>query len=123
MKSTTNNEAELTAIYRALCFVDLTEDPMTITTDSQYAYRAITVWHFGWAENEWTNSSGRPVANVELIKKILALIAWHREVRALNFKWTRGHAGTPLNEEADVLADKARVQSLQLDKNCEDPIH
>jgi ribonuclease HI len=119
---TTNNEAELTAIYRALCFVQRTEHPLEIITDSQYCYRALCVWRFGWADGGWVNSVGNPVANLQLLQRIIRLIEWHRETRALEFNWTRGHAGTALNEEADVLAGNARRDGDTDDRGCEFPL-
>lgn len=81
----TNNIAELTAIQRAL---EMTDGPVVIHTDSQYAIGVLTK---GW----------KAKANTALIEGIRDLLGGRRGVR---FVYVRGHAGIPLNERADELA-------------------
>ena len=121
LPSTTNNEAELTAIYRALLFVKESLHHLSITTDSQYAYRSLTVWRYQWEKVGWKNSIGKPVSNKELILQIVELVEWHRTFRTVNFHWVKGHAGNPLNELADVLAGRARTEKITSEKGCELP--
>jgi ribonuclease HI len=84
----TNNIAELTAIQRAL---EMTEGPVVIHTDSQYAIGVLTK---GW----------KAKANTALIEGIRGLLGRRSGVR---FVYVRGHAGVPLNERADELARMA----------------
>lgn len=84
----TNNIAELTAIQRAL---EMTEGPVVIHTDSQYAIGVLTK---GW----------KAKANTALIEGIRGLLGRRNGVR---FVYVRGHAGVPLNERADELARMA----------------
>ncbi len=86
----TNNIAELTAILRAL---EMTDQPVIIHTDSQYA---IGVLSKGW----------KAKANTALIERIRGVL---RERRGVRFVYVRGHAGIPLNERADELARAAIV--------------
>lgn len=84
----TNNIAELTAILRGL---ELTEGPVVIHTDSQYAIGVLTK---GW----------KAKANTELVLSIRAALAKRGQVRIV---YVPGHSGVPLNERADELARRA----------------
>jgi len=98
----TNNRAELTAIWRAC---QLCPDPaaqLVIYTDSQYCVQAINDWQAGWRRRGWKLSSGGPVLNKDLIRRI------ERAFRARSLRpqliHVRGHAGVHGNEQADRLA-------------------
>lgn len=110
----TNNAMELTAVLEAIRFVKKTqkEEPdaeFEIFSDSQLALRTVTEWLSTWSVNGWTSSTGRPVANMEIVKAI------HEETRfpVKNLKYThvKGHSGDFFNEMAD---DWAVDQSTQL---------
>ena len=96
---TTNNRMELLAAIEALntlkrpCSVDL-------FTDSQYVRGGITEWIHGWKRNNWRTSAKKPVKNDDLWKALDEALARH-DVR---WHWVKGHAGDPMNEEADRLA-------------------
>lgn len=109
---TTNNRMELTAAAEGLnalrreCTVDL-------HTDSQYVRNGITSWILGWKRNGWRTSDRKPVKNEDLWRCLdEALqrhdVAWH---------WVRGHAGHPLNEEADLLARQGMAPFLKIRKS------
>lgn len=103
----TNNIAELTAIEQLLLAVP-GELPLEIRSDSSYAINALTVWPAGWARKGWRTASGAPVANVELIRSTVALLAG-RAAPAI-FAKVRAHqvtGGDPLNEAADLRANEA----------------
>jgi ribonuclease HI len=105
----TNNEMELTAIWRALlAFPHPTE--LHIQSDSQYSINCVTKWWMGWERNGWKRRKDQPIKNVELIKSIVTEL-WVTK-RAVTFEWVRGHNGHPLNEAADSLAEAA-VHSLR----------
>lgn len=106
-EKSTNNIAELTAIEQLLLAVpgDL---PLEIRSDSSYAINALTVWPAGWARKGWRTASGAPVANVELIRSTVALLAG-RAAPAI-FAKVRAHqvtGGDALNEAADLRANEA----------------
>ncbi|KAF8833061.1 hypothetical protein BDN67DRAFT_917680, partial [Paxillus ammoniavirescens] len=72
--------------------------PLTIFTDSRYAMDGLTKHLPSWEDDGWIG-----VANSEWFKAA----AYHLRTRAAPtyFKWTKGHARTRGNEEADRLAN------------------
>jgi ribonuclease HI len=100
---TTNNRMELTAAAMAL---ESLKRPchVIVHTDSQYLRNGITRWSSGWVRKGWRSSTGDPVANIDLWKRILAAQETHR----VEWKWVRGHDGNDMNERADRLATEAR---------------
>ncbi len=105
---TTISEMELQAIQRALRFLNATDIPVAIYTDSQYAMKALTVWGDAWELSGWLTSTGKPVSHVPLIKDIRLTLELHRTLRSVDIEWVRGHAGTHDNHIADDLAGQAR---------------
>ena len=84
--STTNNRMEMTAVIKGLEAVP-EQSEVTILSDSQYVVNTMTR---NWKRN----------ANQDLWAKLDAASANRR----VTWKWVRGHAGDPGNEEADALA-------------------
>ena len=101
--ATTNNRMELTAAAAAL---EALKRPCRVVlhTDSEYLRNGITRWHQGWVRRNWRSSSGDPVANMDLWRRILDAAARH----TIEWRWVRGHAGDAMNERADQLATEAR---------------
>ena len=93
----TNNQAELTAILRALTELKRRDLPAILHTDSSYRLGLLTQ---GW----------KPRANQELVARIRDLIG---EFREIEFVKVKGHAGVPENERADALATRAADMSRQ----------
>lgn len=102
---TTNNRMELQAAIAALealsrpCHVDF-------YTDSQYVRQGITRWIEGWAKRRWRSETGRPIANVDLWKRLRELSQEHE----IEWHWVRGHSGNRFNERVDELARTARLK-------------
>ena len=95
---TTNNRMELRAAIEALRLT--AEAPVVaIVTDSQYVRRGVLEWVKGWQRNGWRTSTGKPVENQDLWRELVGLA---RE--RVEWRWTRGHAGTPGNERCDEIA-------------------
>jgi ribonuclease HI len=98
---TTNNRMELMAAIMAIealkrpCAVDL-------YTDSQYVRDGITKWIGGWKRKGWRNSTGAPVKNEDLWKRLDEA----RTTHDVTWHWVRGHAGHVENERVDALARK-----------------
>ena len=98
---TTNNQMELTAAIEALnalkrpCEVEL-------HTDSQYVKNGLTKWIHGWKRNGWRTADKKPVKNAELWQALDAAVQRHK----IDWLWVRGHAGDPMNERADQLANE-----------------
>ncbi len=105
-RDTTNNRMELRAAIEALealkrpCAVDL-------YTDSTYVRNGITKWIWGWQRNGWRTASKKPVKNQDLWRRLLAAIERHDPAGGVDWHWTKGHAGDPLNERVDELANGA----------------
>ncbi|WP_329026927.1 ribonuclease H family protein [Streptomyces sp. NBC_00690] len=105
---TTNNVAELTALLELLRATEPTA-ALQVRMDSQYAMKAVTTWLPGWRRNNWRTSSGKPVANQELVVAIDELLTG----RKVDFVFTPAHQvdGDPLNAAADRAASHcARTQ-------------
>ncbi len=100
---TTNNRMELIAVISALKAVPIGK--LIIFTDSQYTINGITSWVKNWKRNGWITSSKKPVENKDLWVELDLLVASHDG--PLEWKWVRGHVGTPGNERADTLAQQA----------------
>ncbi|WOI53748.1 ribonuclease HI [Parvularcula sp. LCG005] len=97
--ATTNNRMELMAAIRALSDVP-PGTAVTLVTDSQYVKNGLTSWIHGWKRNGWKTASRQPVKNKDLWIELDEACA----ARAVSWKWVKGHAGDPGNEEADALA-------------------
>lgn len=97
---TTNNRMELTAAIMALealtrpCQIEL-------HTDSKYVMDGITKWIHGWKARGWRTADKSPVKNDDLWKRLDTARARH----TVDWRWVKGHAGHPLNERADQLAN------------------
>ena len=101
----TNNMGELTAVLRLLeATADLDED-LIVYCDSTYAINTITKWMAGWKKRGWRKGDGKPVMNLDIVQALDEAMAGRR----VRFEWVKGHAGHPLNEAADRLANAAAV--------------
>ncbi|MEY4917863.1 MAG: ribonuclease [Verrucomicrobiota bacterium] len=99
--ATTNNRMELMAAIESLA--SLTErSEVSLFTDSQYVKNGITLWISGWKRKGWITSTKEPVKNVDLWKRLDAVVAQHR----VTWKWVKGHAGNADNERCDGLAGR-----------------
>jgi ribonuclease HI len=87
--ATTNNRMELTAAIEGLRVIP-NGTRVVLRTDSQYVVKTMTL---GWKRKQ----------NLDLWEKLDHEVA-QRDVR---FEWVEGHAGDPLNEQADRIARDA----------------
>lgn len=99
----TNNQGELTAVLDLLRQTAHTGEDLHVYCDSQYVINSVTKWMAGWKRKGWKKADGKPVLNVELMRALDEAMAG----RTVRFEWVRGHAGHPLNEAADTLANGA----------------
>ncbi len=103
---TTNNRMELMAAIKGLAALKKASQ-VTLYSDSQYLVQSMTQgWVEKWQANGWKRNKKDPALNVDLWKRILILCYKH----AVEFKWTKGHAGHPENERCDFLANEAAEQ-------------
>jgi len=99
---TTNNRMEMTAVLRGLQALRGPSD-VTIVTDSRYLLDGMTKWLPGWQRNGWRTASKQPVKNADLWMALAEAARPHR----IAWHWVKGHAGHPMNERADQLANAA----------------
>ena len=75
--------------------------PLRVITDSQYLINGITKWVKGWQKNDWKTREGQPVENRDLWELLITVngpqVSWQH---------VKGHAGHPLNERANTLAQQ-----------------
>ncbi len=111
---TTNNRMELLA---AIVGLEALKEPceVELSSDSKYLVDAVTKgWVYSWKKKGWKKSDGKPALNVDLWKRLLALMAVHK----VSFVWLKGHAGHPENERCDRMAVAAyNGQHLLEDEN------
>jgi len=104
--STTNNRMELHAAAAALALLEglLGRCQVNLHTDSQYLRQGITEWINGWIARDWRTRDKQPVKNQDLWRVLHRLTQAHD----VTWHWLKGHAGHPLNERADRLAQEAQ---------------
>ncbi|OHT92420.1 ribonuclease HI [Mycobacterium syngnathidarum] len=100
-KATTNNRMELLAAIVALEAITAAR-PIQLWTDSQYVRQGITSWISGWKRKGWKTSTGQPVKNADLWRRLDTVAAQH----TVDWRWVKGHAGHEGNELADQLATR-----------------
>lgn len=101
----TNNMGELMGVLDLLQQTAHLDEDLLVYCDSLYVINSVTKWMPGWKRKGWRKKDGQPVLNVELMQRIDALM----QGRRVRFEWVKGHAGHPLNEAADRLANAAAV--------------
>jgi ribonuclease HI len=99
---TTNQRMELLAGIMALERLPDYPD-INVVSDSQYLINGMNVWMPKWKQNDWTNSSKKPVANRDLWEKLDTL----NQERVPTWTWVKGHSGRHGNEKANELAQRA----------------
>jgi len=107
---TTNNKMELGGAIAALRHVADRPEPVVIYTDSTYLIQGITQWVWGWRKRGWKTAQGTDVLNRDLWEELSALTG-ARSRGSLDWRWVRGHVGTPGNERCDEIAVAFAAQS------------
>jgi ribonuclease HI len=97
---------EMIAAIRALEIMDRPCE-VIIITDSQYLRNGITDWIRNWKRNGWKSSSGKPVKNADLWRRLDELVLKHE----VTWEWVPAHAGYRENEIVDALAKEAMGKS------------
>ncbi len=95
---TTNNRMELQAAIEGLKAA-AGAGAVVMVTDSEYLRKGITEWIHGWKRRAWRTAAKKPVLNQDL---------WHAldglNSGAVEWRYTRAHAGDPGNERCDEIA-------------------
>jgi ribonuclease HI len=106
--ATTNNRMELMAAIQAL--ESLTRaSTVHLHTDSTYLRNGVTKWLPGWKVNGWKTAEKKPVKNDDLWRRLDAVVQRHD----VDWRWVKGHAGTPGNEHADALANRGMSEAIR----------
>lgn len=98
---TTNNRMEMTAVIRGLKLARAQGlASLLVLSDSTYVIRGYTQWRHGWKKRGWKTQEGQDVSNQDL---------WQELDQAgygmkLEWRYVRGHQGTPGNERVDQIA-------------------
>ena len=100
---TTNNKMELSGAIAALEHVAHHQGPVAIYTDSTYVIQGITQWVWGWRKRNWKTAQGGDVLNRDLWERLSHLVG-ARGSKNVEWRWVRGHVGTPGNERVDEIA-------------------
>ena len=100
---TTNNKMELSGVIAALEYVAVRPGPVAIYTDSTYVIQGITQWVWGWRTRGWKTAQGGDVLNRDLWERLSSLVS-ARGPKGIDWRWVRGHVGTPGNERVDEIA-------------------
>lgn len=103
-KLCTNNKAELYAIKKAL---KIYSGDLVIYSDSKYSINSLTIWYKNWENNNFKTADKKPVKNKNLIISIHDLM----NSRKIELKYIKAHNGHRLNELADKLANKGRIEN------------
>ena len=105
-RKTTNNRMEIMAAIvglealKAKCRV-------TLYSDSDYLVKAVSKgWAQRWRANGWRRNRREKALNPDLWQRLLQLCECHE----VQFRWVKGHAGTPENTRCDELAMEAAHQ-------------
>lgn len=98
---TTNNRMELTAAIEALNALK-GRRRVVMHVDSKYVKDGIESWLSNWKARGWKTADRKPVKNQDLWRALDEAVSRHD----LSWKWVKGHAGHPENEEADALANR-----------------
>ena len=112
---TTNNQAELNGVLRAL---EITQDEANVSEkfiiycESAYCVNACNDWIYTWANNGWKTANKGDVKNVELMKEIYKYLT----ISFPNFRIEKikGHSKSIENEIADSLATLDKNKYYQL---------
>ncbi len=99
-RETTNNRMELTAVIEALARLREPCDVM-LCSDSKYVIDGLRLgWAESWRAKGWKKGDGKPALNPDLWERLLTEVARH----TVTYVWVKGHAGHPMNERCDEMA-------------------
>jgi ribonuclease HI len=105
----TNNRAEFSAMIKALEVVDTIDKSkkrnLIVCTDSELLVNTVSKWMLKWKRNGWRKYDNEPVKNLDLVKRLDALVSKRKVV----MRHVRAHTGkkdfySVWNDVADRLA-------------------
>lgn len=108
---TTNNRAELLAIYTVLHNHQRFEySKMIIYTDSEYSVNAFNKNIYLWEKNGYKTSTGEPVKNLDIILPAWDIIKVNKNIKV---EWIKAHDKNEYNNIADELANDGRINMIK----------
>jgi ribonuclease HI len=115
---TTNNRMELLGAIAALENAPPDRE-LILTVDSEYVKKGATEYLDNWKKRGWRTSTGKPVLNPDLWRRLDTALQNREPVTWL---WVRGHKGHEYNELADkaAVAVRNRFASLLLSGKTSD---
>ena len=110
--STTNNRMEMKAVIEGLAHLgqlaNIDGVDIEVRTDSEYVCNGFNKgWIAKWQQNGWRTSGKKAVANQELWEELLRLT----QDPNVAFTHVRGHAGDPMNELCDRIANEEALKA------------
>lgn len=114
----TNQVSELLACIKAIEQVKDDEkiNKILICSDSMYVINSMTKWAKNWEKNNWINSKGKTVENLELIKKLYN----YSSNMNIKYKHIRAHKKEPSKDSeyyyfwyGNYMADKLAVEAAE----------
>lgn len=108
---TTSARMEILGVIKALELCNPGFD-IEIYCDNEYVVKTANEWLWNWLN---TSTLGRK-KNSDLWLRFIKAYEKHgsQAEDRVKFIWTKGHAGTELNELADELANKGRLSKIEL---------
>ena len=109
---TTNNRMEMKAVIEGLThlsqLVVIDDVDVEVRTDSEYICNGFNKgWLAKWQQNGWRTGGKKAVANQELWEELLRLT----QDPNVTFTHVRGHAGDPMNELCDRIANEESLKA------------
>ena len=110
--NTTNNRMEMKAVIEGLAHLGQLANvdgvDIEVRTDSEYVCNGFNKgWIAKWQQNGWRTSGKKAVANQELWEELLRLT----QGPIVAFTHVRGHAGDPMNELCDRIANEEALKA------------
>ncbi|MBL0330072.1 MAG: ribonuclease HI [Bacteroidetes bacterium] len=112
----TNNQMELYACVEglrqvSLTYIDQPYNVIEIRSDSKYVIDNVSQAKYYWPKQNWLNSDGKPILNVDLWKQLLKEIS---KIKVqIVFVWVKGHAKDEHNKAVDKTAKKSANSFLK----------
>lgn len=100
--ATTNNKMEMTAVGKALRYIENIDADVTIRTDSQYVIKGITEWGKDWKKKGWKTANGKEVANRPFWERLFELV--DNRKGKIHWEFVKGHSGDKGNDRCDEVA-------------------
>ena len=99
----TNQVAELLACIKGIEKILSTQiiiaRQIVIYTDSMYVVNMMSEWAKNWEKNNWKKYNGKPVDNLELVKKLY----YYSKNLGIIYRHTKAHQSEPSKESKDYF--------------------